>query len=75
MKRWNQLSVCLLGYLLLSLAYPSDAHAYLDPGAGSIIFQVAIALFFGMIVTLRLWWAKARSFVVGLFSRNTKNTQ
>lgn len=42
----------------------TPAHAYLDPGTGSMIFQAAIALFLGAAATGKLWWHKVK----GLFS-------
>lgn len=32
--------------------------AYLDPGSGSFLVQALIAMFAGIVVTLRLYWAK-----------------
>ena len=36
--------------------FPMQAHAYLDPGTGSFIFQAMVAVFFAAIVTIKLWW-------------------
>ena len=35
--------------------------AYLDPGSGSFVVQALIAMFAGIAVTVRLYWAKIRS--------------
>ena len=43
----------------------SDAQAYIDPGTGSLIFQMALALVVGIGVALRAYWQKIRE----LFSR------
>ena len=32
--------------------------AYLDPGSGSFVVQALIAMFAGIVVTLRLYWAR-----------------
>ncbi|MCO4746826.1 MAG: hypothetical protein KC912_18665 [Proteobacteria bacterium] len=47
--------------LLLGLAslvvLTQDAHAYLDPGTGSLILQGALAAIFGSMFFLRQTWA------------------
>jgi cytochrome b561 len=39
------------------------AHAYVDPGTGSFIFQVLIGAFLGVAVALKLWWRRLWGFV------------
>lgn len=39
------------------------AHAYIDPGSGSIIIQVVIGAFFGAAYILKRFWRN----IVGLF--------
>ena len=51
------------------MALPADAHAYLDPGTGSILLQAIAA---GLIAIGGAWYAfkeKIRSF----FGKNKKN--
>lgn len=38
----------------------SSAHAYLDPGTGSIIVQAIVALFAVAIGFLSYWWIKIK---------------
>ena len=47
---------------LLFVASIVPAHAYLDPGTGSILLQGLIAAVAGGLVTLKLYWYKIRSF-------------
>ena len=54
---------------LMGLVFSRPAHAYLDPGTGSMIFQAIIAVFLGIAATGKLWWTKLK----GLFGRNDKN--
>jgi hypothetical protein len=35
------------------LAFPSDAYAYIDPGAGSLIYQTVLAVLLGLGFFLR----------------------
>jgi hypothetical protein len=51
-------SVLVLTLLLVSIAKP--AHAYLDPGTGSIMLQAALAGVAGAVVILRLYLGKLK---------------
>jgi len=33
-----------------------DAMAYLDPGSGSLVAQIVIALLASLLATVRVWW-------------------
>ena len=58
----------LFFYLLLS----NNAHAYLDPGTGSVILQAIIAFFAGAVAWISLYWKKFKNFIKNLFSNNKK---
>lgn len=45
------------------------AHAYLDPGTGSFIFQILAASFLGAMATIKMWWSS----VANLFKGKPKN--
>ena len=49
-----------------------DAYAYLDPGTGSFIFQMALAALLAALVTLKLWWKKLILTISGFFSKTKK---
>jgi hypothetical protein len=34
------------------------AHAYVDPGTGSYVFQVLVGIFLAAAVTIKLWWRR-----------------
>jgi hypothetical protein len=53
------LAAMALGLLAIT---PADAWAYVDPGSGSYLFQVAAAALFAGVFTLRRCWnlVKAR---------------
>lgn len=42
----------------------APAHAYLDPGTGSIILQLLLGGVAGGIVIVKLYWARLKSFFV-----------
>ncbi|MBN1391506.1 MAG: hypothetical protein JW947_01735 [Sedimentisphaerales bacterium] len=46
--------------------------AYLDPGTGSIIFQIIIAGLCGGLLAVKIFWSKIKSFFKGLFSKSNK---
>jgi hypothetical protein len=46
--------------------------AYLDPGTGSIIFQVIIAGLCGGLFVIKLFWTRIKTFFKGLFSKSNK---
>ncbi|MGH8563172.1 MAG: hypothetical protein ACREXW_03465 [Gammaproteobacteria bacterium] len=55
-------STLIVGLLLFIMG---DAHAYLDPGAGSMILQGIIAGIAGGFMVLRSYWGKVKQ----LFTR------
>ena len=44
------------------LAWVDDAHAYLDPGTGSMLFQALIAAVTGGIFLIKTYWSKIKLF-------------
>jgi hypothetical protein len=59
-------------YLFVYFFLSSNAHAYLDPGTGSIILQAIIAFFAGAAAFVSFYWRKAKSYISNLFSKNKK---
>lgn len=58
--------ISMLGLaLLISLAFPRDAFAYLDPGSGSLIFQTIVATLAGVAYGVRVYWHR----ITGWFGR------
>lgn len=43
--------------------------AYLDPGTGSMIIQVAIGFLVGMALALKMFWGRVSAWVKSLFFR------
>lgn len=39
-----------------------DAHAYIDPGAGSLLLQMLAAAFFGALFTIKIYWNKIKNY-------------
>jgi hypothetical protein len=55
-----------LAFALLATAWP--AHAYVDPGSGSFLFQMLVAGMLSLAFTVRHYWTQLRAFVRRLFS-------
>jgi hypothetical protein len=49
----------------LALITPRRAWAYLDPGTGSYVLQLAVAAVLGAMVTLRLYWRRVKDWFRG----------
>lgn len=62
MRPSTRLSVTLAS-LALPLLAASEAHAYIDLGAGSYVIQVALASVLGVAFAVKAYWARIR----GLF--------
>ena len=56
---------------LLALAYAAPAHAYLDPGTGSILLQGLLAA----IATLGLFWQRVKVFFSSMFASRKPDTE
>jgi hypothetical protein len=62
MKRLTSLSLLILAALLIST---DDAHAYLDPGTGSMLLQGLIAGIAAASVVVGGYWSKVKGFFTG----------
>jgi hypothetical protein len=60
--------VVLLAVLFFA---PYPAHAYLDPGTGSMIVQMIIAGIAGSLVAIKVYWIKIKNFFAGVKSKQT----
>jgi len=58
-KRRSRLEVAaVVAGIALLVLFPTDAFAYIDPGTGSLAYQMALALLLGLGVVLRHAWRK-----------------
>ena len=55
--------------LICVLVAPRPAHAYLDPGTGSLLLQGLIGAIAGGLLMVRLYWARLRTGVATLMGR------
>ncbi|MDX8385318.1 MAG: hypothetical protein R8M11_02245 [Gallionella sp.] len=58
----NKPSIVILGIFTFSMLYPSLAHAYVDPGSGSVIITTILGLIAAVGYTIRKYFYRIRSF-------------
>lgn len=54
--------VCAIGIAVLA-GWHTPAHAYLDPGTGSMILQGIIGAVVGGLIALKLYWSRLKEFL------------
>lgn len=67
-----QLALALV--LMVTVFVPAPAHAYIDPGSGSYVLQVAMASIVGIGFTVKTYWSQIKTTLSGWFgSSKTSN--
>jgi membrane protease YdiL (CAAX protease family) len=51
---------CVTLFLLDSILYTHDAHAYVDPGTGSYLLQILLASILAIFFGAKLFWRKIK---------------
>ena len=69
------ISIFLTASVLFSIVLTSSAYAYIDPGAGSMMFQILIAFAVGTLFSIKLWFTKAKTFVKNFFIKKNDSTK
>jgi hypothetical protein len=75
MKHRATLGAGLLVLVMALFFFPAQAHAYLDPGTGSYIIQIALAALVGALFAVRLFWGRIKAFFRRLFSKEKEEEQ
>ena len=52
--------------------FTTNAHAYLDPGTGSIILQAIVGAFATFFTSIYIFWNKVKNFYKKIFNKNKK---
>jgi hypothetical protein len=52
--------IILFAFLLIFII-PQPASAYLDPGFGSMVWQIIAAVIFGVAFTVKIYWQKIKN--------------
>lgn len=66
--------IFLPALFLFWIGLTHTAYAYIDPGAGSMMFQILIAFIVGALFTIKLWLTKVKMMVRRMFKKN-KNAE
>jgi hypothetical protein len=69
MKYCCRIITVLAVLAFIDLCFPRKAYAYLDPGTGSLFFQVFLAALLAGLFTIKVFWRKIIAFIKNLFSR------
>ena len=54
---------------------PREANAYIDPGTGSYILQIALAAVLGGLFALKVFWKNIKLFIVNRLSGRQKHNK
>jgi len=60
MGQLNIKHIFLVSFIIFFI--PQPVAAYLDPGFGSMVWQVVAAVVFGIAFTLKIYWIKLKDF-------------
>jgi hypothetical protein len=60
--------IIFLSFFILT----TKAHAYLDPGTGSIILQAIVGAFAAFFTSIYIFWNKVKNFYKKIFNKNKK---
>ena len=59
--------------ILFKTTFITSAHAYLDPGSGSIILQAILGFIAATIASISIYWTKFKSLISKLFDKKKEN--
>ncbi len=62
-------------FMFLLLSLPVNAYAYLDPGTGSYIIQMLIAVFLGGLYAVKIYWQKIKLYFSKFFSKGSEENK
>ena len=75
MDRQPRWMASVYAIVLLGLALPEMAHAYLDPGTGSYLMQILLASLFGALYAVKVFWVRIRACVDKILGRESASTE
>ena len=73
MKYFKKFVVVGVFASLFCFMFPAVSYAYLDPGTGSYLLQIVIALFAGTIIFVKIYWNKIKIFFTNIHSKHKKS--
>jgi len=73
MKITGNIIVIFVTICVYDMIIPKEALAYLDPGTGSYIFQLLIAVGLAVIYTLKVFWGNIVGGIRKIFNRPSRH--
>ena len=67
--RSKKIIIVMIVFFFVHVILIQEADAYLDPGTGSYILQVIIAISVAGLYIIKLFWNKIKAFFKNLFTR------
>lgn len=71
-KHLKKIKIVFASCVLLSTIFPYNVYAYLDPGTGSYVLQLAIAALLGGLYAVKLFWKRITNFLKNIFTKGKK---
>jgi hypothetical protein len=68
------MSTLLLAVAGVSVAFPTSALAYLDPGSSSLLLQLLLSGVAGSFIIVKLYWRRLKSWFSGSAETPTPQT-
>jgi len=66
----RHVSLLIVALAIYHLLAPPASYAYLDPGTGSYILQMAMAALLGSLFAIKMFWKRIVAFFKGLVGGN-----
>jgi hypothetical protein len=63
----------VISFAAIFFVFYGQLYAYLDPGTGSYIFQLAIAGIAGALLAIKIFWQKIKKFIDDLVKGGKKS--
>ncbi len=63
----------VLLFAAIALVFPARAHAYIDPGTGSYVLQIAIAGLLAASYAVKVYWRKILDAIRSPFRRGSED--
>ncbi len=67
MKSFGRLTTLVILLVLSNFVFSREAYAYIDPGSGSYILQLAIAALLGGLYAIKVFYRSITTFITSLF--------
>lgn len=62
-------------FLILYCTSPRPVYAYLDPGTGSYLLQITLAVLFGGLYVLKVFWGRVSGVLKSLIRRKKESSE